>query len=67
MPSSPYRRRRLAVVVLTMPSLLLVISSSAAATYDFVNIADTHTPIPGGTGNFTQVVLPSICGNIVAF
>ncbi|MEP0845921.1 MAG: hypothetical protein HRF50_03760 [Phycisphaerae bacterium] len=32
-----------------------------------VRIADTNTPVPGGTGNFTAFSIPSLAGPYVAF
>ena len=51
---------------------LLLCESVAAATVTFTKIADTSTPVPGGTGNFIHfsspaVLTPAIDGGKVAF
>jgi hypothetical protein len=42
-------------------------SRSDAGNVTFVDVADTSTPIPGGTGNFSSFGLASINGNFIAF
>jgi uncharacterized repeat protein (TIGR01451 family) len=40
---------------------------TAGTTFTYVKIADTDTPIPGGTGNFTFVGQPGVVDGVVAF
>ena len=42
-------------------------SRSDAGGVTFVDVADSSTPIPGGTGNFSTFGLASINGNYIAF
>jgi hypothetical protein len=54
--------------VLATTALLLVAAGPAAAEpITFQTIADTHTPIPGGTGTFNFFTFPAIDGLRVAF
>lgn len=41
--------------------------AASALTWTYVKIADTDTPIPGGTGNFTFVGQPGLGDGVVAF
>jgi PEP-CTERM motif len=47
--------------------LLSVTSQSKASSLSFVEVANTTTSIPGGSGTFTGFGLPAINGNYVAF
>lgn len=35
--------------------------------FEYINVGDTNTPIPGETGNFTDMRLPAISGDQVAY
>ncbi|MDA2921278.1 hypothetical protein MYX76_17600, partial [Desulfobacterota bacterium AH_259_B03_O07] len=40
---------------------------SGIGTFTFRKVADTNTPIPGGTGTFTGIGVPSLDGDNVVF
>ena len=54
---------RLALSVL----LLSVAAPSYAGGVTYIDVADTTTSIPSGTGSFTGFGLPAINGNYIAF
>jgi hypothetical protein len=62
-PQSLSARTTLLVVAL----LLSLTSQSEAGGLVFIDVADTTTSIPGGTGSFTGFGEPAINGNYIAF
>jgi hypothetical protein len=58
----------LARVTFSLLALLLSVTTrSNAGGLSFVDVADTTTSIPGGSGTFTGFGLPAINGNYIAF
>ena len=55
------------IVIGLMAVFVSTTSRSIAGDVTFVDVADTFTPIPGGTGNFTSFGLAAINGNYVTF
>lgn len=66
-------RRFAAVGFTTVAFAILAFASSARmisarpSTWEFIKIVDTATPVPGGTGNFSELGSPVMSGGKIAF
>lgn len=65
--ASSWAGRAISGLAVGLSLCLLAGGKAEAATFSFTKIADTNTPIPGGTGNFTGFGVPSLDRGDVAF